>query len=361
MTDGLGKPAFSSRSSYLATSAEAGATDADLRPVGAGAARSDRDQRAPGCGSSRTPAPPSTRGSRPTLFDAVDGRVHHRPGPATRCGAHNGWPSSSRTTIASYVGGSTNGLSVPNLCHPHEAYGDGRCMHLHRRLAILCAALASPQRYHDPLDELDTILGGLVIAANLYRNALACSGADGVAQLRNAVAAAPGPIQSLIRLTKVAIDDAIVGNCQRRGQLAFLLAVHVVRARTRSEITSISRAGRCVVAPARLCGCGTDGRGAADGRSAARVTALPLSDEHDEDPRHTPGFGVTGDRRPRPRRPQQTVVAAGRHHRNRVRRSTMIMRDHPGWTQTRAGAARVMRSGPSTWLLAVMITCTEWR
>jgi DNA-3-methyladenine glycosylase II len=30
----------------------------------------------------------------------------------------------------------------------------------------------------------------------------------------------------------------------------------------------------------------------------------------------------------------------------------MIMRDHPGWIVTRVGAARVMRSGPSTWLLA---------
>jgi hypothetical protein len=79
------------------------------------------------------------------------------------------------------------------------------------------ARLAMHLEYHDPLDELDTILGGLVVAADLYRSALTCSVGDGVAQLRSAVAAAPPSIQSLILHTEAAIGDAIIDGRRRRG------------------------------------------------------------------------------------------------------------------------------------------------
>jgi hypothetical protein len=79
------------------------------------------------------------------------------------------------------------------------------------------ARLAMHLDHRDPLDALDTILGGLVVAADLYRSALTCSTGEGVGQLRNAVAAAPPSIRSLILHTEAAVGDAIIDGRRRRG------------------------------------------------------------------------------------------------------------------------------------------------
>ena len=78
------------------------------------------------------------------------------------------------------------------------------------------ARLSGQLERHEPLDRLDTILGGLIVATDLHRKVLPYAPSDGVAQLRQAVSDAPASIRNLLAHTEAAAGDAIIDGRKRR-------------------------------------------------------------------------------------------------------------------------------------------------
>jgi hypothetical protein len=69
---------------------------------------------------------------------------------------------------------------------------------------------------HEPLDRLDTILGGLIVATDLHRSVLPYAPSDGVLQLRQAVSIAPASFRDLLGYAEAAVGDAIIDGRRRR-------------------------------------------------------------------------------------------------------------------------------------------------
>ncbi|GIE91900.1 GOLPH3/VPS74 family protein [Actinoplanes regularis] len=72
------------------------------------------------------------------------------------------------------------------------------------------ARLSSRLQKGQPLDGFDTVLGGLVLATDLYRTVLLGHSADLEAGLRAAAADAPAPVRELLAHTEAAVGDAII-------------------------------------------------------------------------------------------------------------------------------------------------------
>ncbi|GID29531.1 GOLPH3/VPS74 family protein [Paractinoplanes brasiliensis] len=72
------------------------------------------------------------------------------------------------------------------------------------------ARLSGRLKKGQPLDGFDTVLGGLVLATDLYRTVLLGHAADIETGLRAAVTTAPAPVRELLAHTEAAVGDAII-------------------------------------------------------------------------------------------------------------------------------------------------------
>jgi hypothetical protein len=72
------------------------------------------------------------------------------------------------------------------------------------------ARLSGRLQKGQPLDGFDTVLGGLILATDLYRTVLLGHPADLETGLRAAVADAPAPVRELLAHTEAAVGDAII-------------------------------------------------------------------------------------------------------------------------------------------------------
>ncbi|MBO3741630.1 GOLPH3/VPS74 family protein [Actinoplanes flavus] len=72
------------------------------------------------------------------------------------------------------------------------------------------ARLSGRLQKGQPLDGFDTLLGGLILATDLYRTVLLGHAADLETGLRAAVTTAPAPVRELLAHTEAAVGDAII-------------------------------------------------------------------------------------------------------------------------------------------------------
>lgn len=72
------------------------------------------------------------------------------------------------------------------------------------------ARLSQRLRAGQPLDYVDTVLGGLVLATDLHRSVLLGTTAALEAGLRDAAAHAPAPIRDLLAHAEAAVGDAVI-------------------------------------------------------------------------------------------------------------------------------------------------------